>query len=441
MSAKSESLIKIKRWAREMSLKETVAETRLAKGVYGLRKCFYLLAHEFIKDDVRVRAESMAYLMIFSLLPLIAGFFFLLSVFSKVGLVQQAIDSMTGNFLEQIPEMHRDYVASYVFRFRDVYLESLFQQSSTLGIFAFSFLAWVGLKVYSNIDSTLNHIWSSDRKRPFTEKVRNFIVVSAIAPIVVIAGVSLPLVIKQLALKIAMMTKIATAFAVFNSVVPSGLIFITLLAMYRYLPVERVKWKSAIWGAAAATLALELTNVAIQFYFRFGTQTAYGKAAIIPILGLWAYFVWLVVILGAEVSYLVSHGIEVLGAEGWSPSWVECRGITRMLAEAQKAFELGEGPLRVVALQSVSGLDSEKLKITLGLLLKKRWLVQCLVSDDPEGEYYSVVRDLSQMPMNEILFTLFEGSLTQIPQQPRGLWEQSLDWWLQFFKDKKLQNL
>ena len=441
MSVKSESLIKIRKQVRELELRQRMATHHLDKSLLKAQKGLFLLFHEVVKDDVRVRAESMAYLMLFSILPLLAGGFFLFSVFSQVGMVQQALSTLTDNFLNQIPEIHRDYVASYIRKFSEVYLTTLIQQSSTLGVFAFSFLAWVGLKVYSNIDATMNHIWSSDRKRPWVEKARNFIVVSAIAPIILVASISLPIVMKQLVQKISFMTVLASTFNFVSSVVPVLLIFITLLAMYRYLPVERVQWKSALWGALFATVALEITNIAIQIYFRFGTHSAYGKAAIVPLMGLWAYFVWLVIILGAEVSYLVTHGTEVLGPEGWSPSWLECRGISKMLARAQNAFQAGEGPVRVGALQSVSQLDSEKLKIILGVLVREKFLVQCLEPSEPEEEYYSVARDLSQMRMDEILNPFFAGKLGQTVGDAKGLWEESIDYWLKFFKDKNLQNI
>lgn len=441
MSVKSESLNRIRKKIREIQRQESEKLHGRNKLILKLQKWFYLLSHEVIKDDVRVRAESMAYLTIFSVLPLVAGFFFLVSLFSQVGLVQQAIESMTGNFLEQIPETHREFVASYISRFRELYLNTLIQQSSTLGIFAFSFLGWVGLKVYSNIDATLNHIWSSERKRPWMEKARNFVVVSAIAPLILIAGVSLPIVMKQVALRISFMGGLVPFFQFLSSVVPIFLIFVTLIGMYRYLPVERVKWRSAVWGALAATLALEVTNIILQVYFRFGTHSAYGKAAIIPLMGLWAYFVWLVIILGAEVSYLVSHGTDVLGPENWSPSWLECREISKMLAEALRAFQTGAGPLRASTLQSVSHLDSEKLKAVLDILIKKKMLVQCVEPSDPEEEYYGVARDLSQMQMDEILRGFFDFEPHSVQGQTGGLWEQSLDYWLQFFKDKKLNSI
>ncbi len=438
MSVKNERLSKIRKKIAQLIQEEKSALNPWHQKKCAIKKWGYFLAHEFIKDDVRVRAESLAYLMLFSLLPLLAGLFFLVSVFSQVGMVQEAIESVMQNIFSRIPEAHRDYLAGYVLRFKDLYLTSLVNRSSSLGIFSFLVLAWVGLKVYTNIDSTMNHIWSSERQRPLIEKIRNFIVVTAIAPIVLIAGISIPLVAKQWAQRISLDSALSPVFTLMNGVVPSALIFMALLAMYRYLPVEKVKWKSALWGALLATLALQLTNVFIQFYFKFGTQTAYGKAAVLPILGLWIYFAWMMVILGGEISYLVQHGKEVVTGQEWTPSFLECEGITQILVEAHRVYLNGVGPLSFSEIQRTSRLDAAQARKVVQQLCREKFLIECVSPGDPEGEYFGVVKDLSKMTVEEVLRSFFKSSLIQ---QQESLWGQSLETWLAFFRDKRLEQL
>jgi membrane protein len=441
MAVKNERLIRIRGVIQTLSNKEKLALSVCERKLLSIRKCFFLLMHECIKDDVRVRAESLAYLMVFSVLPLIAGLFFLVSVFSQVGMVQEGIQSMMSDMLAKIPEEHRDFIAGYILKFKDQYFTTLLKKSSTLGIFSFSVLAWVGLKVYSNIDATMNHIWSSERQRPLMEKVRNFIVVSAISPIILITGISIPLIMKQWVQRVALEGALTGVITVLNGLIPSFLIFLALVAMYRYLPVEKVKWRSAFWGAVASMIALQLINVVIQFYFKFGTQTAYGKAAVLPILGLWIYFAWLMVILGGEISYLVQHGDEVIGAKEWSPSFQECEGIINILTEAHRVYVAGEGPLSFTSIQSVSRLDAIHVRQVLQQLIKQKLLIECVLSTDPEGQYFSVVKELSKMTVDEVLRGFFVESSSFDHEKSISLWRQSLEVWLEFFKDKRLENL
>ena len=128
-----------------------------------------LLYHEYIADDVRIRAESLAFLMIFSFLPLVAGLFFLFSLFAQFGMVQDAIGDFIQRALVTIPEQHRAWLEHYVLQFKDAYLQNLAQKSGSIGIFALFILIWVGLQTFNNVDRTLNRIWGAERERPFLE--------------------------------------------------------------------------------------------------------------------------------------------------------------------------------------------------------------------------------------------------------------------------------
>jgi membrane protein len=69
-----------------------------------------------------------------------------------------------------------------------------------------------------------------------------------------------------------------------------------------------VKWKSAFWGALIAGIAWQIANFYFTKFFVMSFQTGFKNAlysgfASLPIILIWLYLAWTVVLLGAEISY------------------------------------------------------------------------------------------------------------------------------------------
>jgi membrane protein len=378
--------------------------------------------------------------MIFSLLPLSAGAFIIFTLFTKFGMVQEAIEDGLDGFLDTIPDDHRDFVLGYIMKGKDAYLASLGHKSSSFGIFVLFILIWVGLKFFNNIERTLNHIWSADRERPFIEQLRNFLVITIAAPIVIIAGLSLPLILHNFAANLYL-DKLKVLSALLAHIVPSVLIFLTFCTLYKYVPVRRVQWKSALTGAIIATIFLELTNLAMRFYFRVGTHSAYGKIAVVPLVGFWIYVVWIVVILGAELSYLMQNQGEVLASAPHEPTFREGEALLVVLKEMDSAFRSGRNPVGFEALQHLTGLKSSRLRLLLQHLKRHELILECTKDGYHLEGFYVLARDLSEVPVSRILADFFAGSWQLAGNNLGETWAAGLQCWIDSFQKLRITGL
>lgn len=428
MSAVSRRLEDLGQKIRALHEQEEKAQ---GKRKWGLRAVRWglMLYHQFISDDVRIRAESLTFLITFSILPLIAGAFFVFSIFSKFGMVQQALMNGLSGFLDTIPDEHRGFVQDYVLRFKDAYLAAIDKKSGTLGIFALFFLIWVGMKFYANIERTLNHIWSADRERNVLEQLRDFLVVSVAAPIVITAGLSLPLVLHNLPGTRYVLQQLPILSTLLSDIIPALLIFLTFAALYRYVPVRRVQWRSALVGAVFSTIFLQLTNAGMRVYFRYGTNSAYGKAAVIPLVGFWIYLSWIVVILGVEVSYLMQNEREILAASPHDPTLREGEALLMILSELGRAFREGRNPIAYDELQTLTGLRSSRLRLLIKYGLKKRLILECSPDGVHLDGHYVLAQDLPTIPLAPLLAD-FYGAHASIDAGPLGQqWMESIRRW------------
>jgi len=433
MSLQSQQLKKLGQRAARLQEREKSSAKKIAKVWAKVQRWTLMLYHEFLRDDVKIRAQSLSFLMIFSLLPLIAGGFFIFTILSQFGMVQDALQGMLSNFLSSIPLEHREFMNDYILRFKDAYLESLTKQSGTVGIFALLVLGWVGLQTFNNIDVTLNHLWSADRSRPFWEKARNFIVVAVVAPIVLTGGFSIPIILQRMPVTGYFFKQFPLLSVLLNYLVPFSLILLTFLCMYRFVPVRKVWWKSAFWGALFATVCLQLTQVLMHYYFAFGTVSAYGKAAAVPLVGFWIYLLWIVVILGAEVSFLVQNGREVFVVDHPEPTFGEGKALLVALGCLQAAHRAGTGGVRLDLLTEKVDIPLVKLRLVLKFLVREGIAAPIATTAD-EPATYVLARSTEELSVAEILRSYYSPSLRPGNGSLDKLWNKSLLTWIDSFE-------
>jgi membrane protein len=441
LSSQSHKVKQIRRRVAKIREHELKTRSVWERRFDTVQRWLWMLYHEYLKDEVQIRAQSLAFLMIFSLLPLIAGAFFVFTFFAQFGMVQDALQGMVSQFLGTIPPVHRDFINEYILHFKDAYLANLTQTSSSVGVFALLILAWVGLQTFNNVDATLNYIWSADRSRPFYEKARNFIVVAVVAPLVLTAGFSVPIILQKFSVTRFFLERFTILSVLLNFVIPSVLVLGIFLMMYRFIPVRRVWWRSAFYGALFSTSMLAMVNLVMRIYFAVGTNSAYGKAAAVPLIGFWIYALWIVVILGAEVSFLIQNGHDIFVAPEREPSLKEGRGLLSILVHLYRAYLKGSGPARFETLREVSGLDSAKTRHCLQYLSRQNWVVEC--AERPElavGEYV-LARDPSTLALDALLIDYFCFSESETTGPLDKQWDKGLDHWVGFFKKTSLADL
>jgi membrane protein len=439
---------RIRESTRKVWEREQRAERPLVKRTLSLGRWALLLYHEYVRDDVRVRAESLSFLMLLSLLPLVAGVFFVFSLFSQIGMVQDALQDLVQRFLSTIPVEHRTFVADYVLKFKDAYLGSITKKSGTLGIFAFGFLVYVGMSTFQNVDRMLNSIWASDRERPTLETLRNFLVTAVAAPVVLIAALSIPQILRRSMEGAALGKSVSGGvIALLNWGLMPALVFGTFLAMYRLIPVRHVYWKSAAAGAAFTTVGLSLVNSLMGIYFKYGTTSAYGKAAVVPLVAFWVYVVWIVVILGAELSYLMQNARDIIESSDREATLTEGLALLESLAVFSEAHRTGENPVSFERLRRAvfpnAPLEADKLR-TVVRYLEDRGFVARSFFDGAGDAGYLLARDLEAIPVQELLREFFgvgksdEEGLTE----PLAVeWHKSVRRWIESFGDVSVPEL
>ncbi|MCX7814636.1 MAG: YihY family inner membrane protein [Tepidimonas ignava] len=255
------------------------------------------LRERFAADRLAVAAGSLTFTTTISLVPLMTVALAVFSVFPAFARVEQRLQRWMIESL--VPDHIARQVSQYVWQFSS--------KAAQIGWSGAVILLITALALVLTIDRQLNDIWRVRRRRPLAQRVLVYWGLLTLGPLLLAAGLSA----SSYALSVSrgwlpalhQGTRVLLDVAGFVCVVGG------VTALYRYVPHAPVRTRHALIGGVFVALAFELAQQALAWYLRtVPTYSAvYGAFATIPILLIWLYLLWLIVLLGAVVvAYLPS---------------------------------------------------------------------------------------------------------------------------------------
>ncbi len=275
------------------------------------------------------RAGSLAYTTLLSLVPLMTVVFAILTAFPVGEKVNEVVqDFIFSNFIPAAGEV----VQRYLLEFSD--------KASHLSGVGFMVLLVVAILLVHSIDRIFNAIWDVRRKRRPLNQFLVYWAVISLGPLLV--GASL------------LATSYLVSLPAVSEVTSEGLgkhllgwlpVAMSALAftlIYWLVPNRPVKGWHALAGGVFAAILFEWSKQAFAWYLTtFPTyEVVYGALAAIPIFLVWLYLSWLVVLLGAEVTYGLGAYRHLF--QGRPGGMGELEALVRLLLQLAAAQKRGE---------------------------------------------------------------------------------------------------
>ena len=163
----------------------------------------------------------------------------------------------------------------------------------------------VALILISNIDKTLNRIWQSKNERPLIFTFAIYWMVLTLGPLLMGSSVIMSSYLIGLANYAEEFTPGVTT--VLLKILPIITSVSGFFLIYMLVPNKKIDPKHAIFGALVAAVLFEASKKAFALYVTSfpSYQLIYGALAVIPILFVWVYLSWMVVLIGAEVTHVL----------------------------------------------------------------------------------------------------------------------------------------
>lgn len=261
-----------------------------------LRFC-YRVIQRFIVDKCIQRASALAYASLLAIVPLVAlGF----SVFTSF----QAFDSISGSvrdtLLEYLLPTSQEAVQNY--------LGSVTSKTTALSVFGIIGLLFTATALLNTIEEAFNAIWRITRDRAWLSKFITFWAALTLAPILIGASISITSYFAALPV-LKHVAEGATIISHMPFVLPWLMSSLALTTLYIVLPNTSVPFRYAIVGGLVAGALFEGTKFGFAFYVTHiaNYERLYGALSTLPIFLIWLYLIWVIVLIGSEITFCLQH--------------------------------------------------------------------------------------------------------------------------------------
>ena len=313
------------------------------KRIRELFRVAEFFVHEAKRNALSLRANALTYIIILSMVPVLAlG----TAVLKGLG-TQNQMKEAVYRFVEQFETSEQpNPVTQHLREAVDKIFEYVDRTNfATLGLFGIAGLIWAVLSTLGKIEAAMNAIWKVDKPRPWDRKVIDYTALTVILPL------SLNLAIGATALgQLRKFTSVVDRFLPFPvlnfvliKLLPVFIIVATFSILYRFLPNTHVKPSAALVGGLCGGIAwiiVQLLYVKLQIGVT-KYNAIYGSFATIPLFLIWINMGWLMFLGGAQLSFVYQYKDSYNPFVRLTP-FVRLSLAIRVLREVYKAFYRGE---------------------------------------------------------------------------------------------------
>jgi membrane protein len=311
---------------------ELEPRTWAARATAGLQLAV-MIAEGFVRDHLLLRASALAYFTVLSMVPMLA---IAVSIVGSVGVGDEIAELAVGQIAAGSPDAQ-----ATILRLIE---RADFRGLGTLGAVALFLTTVLGI---SSIEEALNGIWGVRQSRPWTRRLPDYLAVLVVAPLLLGAALSFAGTLRNewLVQRLLEVPGFAAAWELGLRHAPIVVLAAGLAFLYGFLPNTSVRWGSAaLGGLVAAALVTAAQNAYLGFSIGAARANAlYGGFALLPLLLVWIYVFWAIVLLGAELAFahqnLALYRREVRGRAA-GPAEREAVGL-RLALEIGRAFRDG----------------------------------------------------------------------------------------------------
>ncbi len=255
------------------------------------------------QEQLQVVAGYLSYVSLMSLVPLMVVALSVVTAFPIFAEIHHSVEQFVyENFVPTAGNVVQQYLSSFV------------SNASKMSAVAISFLFVVALLLISSIDKTFNNIWKVTKKRRIITSFSMYWMILTLGPLLVGASIAITSYIVSL-----VSTGVEDSFGITNMffrMLPLLSSLAAFVLLYMLVPNTRVPFKHALSGALVAAVFFEFAKKIFAIYLTAfpSYQAIYGALAIVPILFLWVYLSWLIVLGGALITVsLQEHELKTEG--------------------------------------------------------------------------------------------------------------------------------
>lgn len=262
----------------------------------GVLRNLWAVLRDIASGQLNLRAMSLVYTTLLSIVPLIAVSFSALKAFG----VHEYIEPHLYGFLEPLGPKGAEYTDYVMNLVNNV-------NSNVLGGIGFIFFIYTAISMVQKIEDSFNYVWYVSKPRNFGTRLIEYSTVLIVGAIAV--GLAVRALVEfskeKLVVTIQESAALAPVFSLTDRLMPFVITIAIFTFLYKFMPNTRVRFRSALVGGLAGGFLW--TAIAMIFASFIATSTnrqaVYAGFAVAISALIWLYLNWLILLIGSQIAF------------------------------------------------------------------------------------------------------------------------------------------
>jgi membrane protein len=275
------------------------------------------LIRDWLRGEINIRAMSLAYTTLLSLVPLMVFSFSILKGLGARGDLRYLLHEFfrpLGDAATQLTESVMQFVAN--------------MRGDLLGSIGLAFLVYTVITTIQKVEASFNFVWRVERPRSFGRRFTEYLSVMILGPILLAVSIGLSASAEHspLAQWLNAMAPLAGTLELLGRLVPYAIVTAVFTFMYSFIPNTRVQFRAALLGGVTAGIIWALVGQVFTSVILYSSRlvAVYTGFAIVLTTLIWVYLSWLILLIGAQLAFYLQfpqylrhgqHAIELTGSD------------------------------------------------------------------------------------------------------------------------------
>ncbi len=256
----------------------------------------YAMLRDFFSGQLTMRAMSLVYTTLLSVVPLLAFSFAILKGFGVFNQLEPYLDGLLEPLGAQ-GEQITDQILALVDNVR----------GSVLGGLGLAFFLYTAISMVQKVEESFNYVWYVSKPRSFSRRFTEYLIVLLVGPMAMVTAIGMITSIQSNTVVQYLLNNEALGpiVVVGGKFVPYLLISGVFTFLYMFMPNTKVNFKSALVGGLVGGIMWATMGAIFANFILFAsrTQQIYAGFAVAVTTLIWLYLNWLILLIGSQLAF------------------------------------------------------------------------------------------------------------------------------------------
>ncbi len=381
-------------WERENSLDSAPHKT-----LWHTTRVLFAVIRDAFAGNITLHAMGLVYKTLLSIVPFLALSFSVLKGLGVHNSLEPTLQAWSAPLGDKGAELI-DSVVQFVDKFEIRYL----------GFIGLLLLIYTVISLVQKVEESFNEIWRVSQLRSLGQRFSNYLSVIIIGPVLVFSalGATATIIGSDFISSVIAIEPFGWLYSLTSKTVPYLMIIGLFTFVYVFIPNTKVKLRYAFLGGIVGGILWQTTGVAFAKIFAAsassGSYAAIYSGFAVGFISLWwLYISWLILLIGASISFYAQHSNQITRSRIYLPSAVddELTGLA-MVHRVAEHFNNHGGGLPITDVEAELFMNGQAIERIRNKLIKNN----ILVYSGEEGDRLIPSKPLDKILMSDVMDAL-----------------------------------